>query len=187
MTKDVQRSSFVSILPHCKRYDFIQTIEYQNEPCLKVSTTKNFKISIKNQTFIVLGGLKCEKLANNVIKVTNKGLTTCYSKKSEQIRPYSVKICVFKPFFRANFGRSDIFWPAKPTKKVQNMVKKAQKVVKNVKKWQTVLASVFVKKSNENGPFLVKKVPLKKFLNLSNPIFCLHLHFRFFFFLLHTN
>ena len=35
------------------------------QPCLKVSTTKNFIISIKNQTFIVLCGLKCEKLANN--------------------------------------------------------------------------------------------------------------------------
>ena len=46
-----------------------------------MSTTTNFKISIKNQTFIVLGGLKCEKLANNVIKVTNKGLGTCFSKK----------------------------------------------------------------------------------------------------------
>ena len=42
------------------------------QPCLKVSTTTNFKISIKNQSFIVLGGLKCVKLANNVIKVTNK-------------------------------------------------------------------------------------------------------------------
>ena len=62
------------------------------QPCLKVSTTMNFKISIKNQTFIVLGGLKCEKLANNVIKVTNKGLGTCFSKKSEQIRPFLVKI-----------------------------------------------------------------------------------------------
>ena len=41
------------------------------------------KIS-KFQSFIVLGGLKCEKLANNVIKVTNKGPSTCFSKKSEE-------------------------------------------------------------------------------------------------------
>ena len=32
------------------------------QPCLKASTTTNFKISIKNQSFIVLGGLKCEVL-----------------------------------------------------------------------------------------------------------------------------
>ena len=38
------------------------------------------KIS-KIQSFIVLGGLKCEKLANNVIKVTNKGPGTCFYKK----------------------------------------------------------------------------------------------------------
>ena len=31
-----------------------------------MSTATNFKISIKNQPFTVLGGLKCEKLANNV-------------------------------------------------------------------------------------------------------------------------
>ena len=36
------------------------------QPCLKASTTTNFKISIKNQSFIVLGGLKCEKLASTV-------------------------------------------------------------------------------------------------------------------------
>ena len=37
------------------------------QPCLKVSTTTNFKISIENQTFTVLCGLKCEKLANNFL------------------------------------------------------------------------------------------------------------------------
>ena len=51
------------------------------QPCLKVSTITNFKISIKNQSFIVFSGLKCEKLANNVIKVTNMGPSTCFSKK----------------------------------------------------------------------------------------------------------
>ena len=58
------------------------------------------------QSFIVLGGFKCEKLANYVIQVTNKGLGTCFSKKSEQIGPFLVKICVFKSFFRSKFWMS---------------------------------------------------------------------------------
>ena len=36
------------------------------QPCLKASTATNSKISIKNQTFILLSGLE---LAKNVIKV----------------------------------------------------------------------------------------------------------------------
>ena len=36
------------------------------------ATTANFKISIKNQSFIVFGGLKCEKFANNVAPVWQK-------------------------------------------------------------------------------------------------------------------
>ena len=50
-----------------------------------MSTTTNFKISIKNQTFILLSGLKCEKLAKNVIKVTNKGPGTSFSEKIKEI------------------------------------------------------------------------------------------------------
>ena len=32
---------------------------------------------VNSQTFILLGGLKCEKLANNVIKVTNMDILFC--------------------------------------------------------------------------------------------------------------
>ena len=44
------------------------------------------------QSFTVLGVLKCVKLANNVIKVTNKGPGTYFSKKSEEIGQILVKI-----------------------------------------------------------------------------------------------
>ena len=37
------------------------------------------------QSFIILRWKKCEKLANEVTKMTNKGLGTCFSKKSEEI------------------------------------------------------------------------------------------------------
>ena len=33
---------------------------------------------MNSQTFILLGGLKCEKLANNVIKATNKVIKNSY-------------------------------------------------------------------------------------------------------------
>ena len=47
------------------------------QPCLKVSTTTNFKIKKKIKSFIVLGGLKCEKLANNVRLMEHQRYAFC--------------------------------------------------------------------------------------------------------------
>ena len=93
-----------------------------------MSTTTNFKISIKNQSFIVLGGLKYEKLANNVIIVTNKSPGTCFSKKSEEIGHILAQIIVLKSILRREFARPANFLPFELAKKAQNRLKKAQNV-----------------------------------------------------------
>ena len=102
-----------------------------------------------------------------MIKVTNKGLGTCFSKKSEQIGPILVKICVFKSFFRLKFGRPDIFRPAKTWLKAQNRLKKAQKVVKKViNMTKKGPGTCFGKKSEKIGPFLVKISVLKELFKI---------------------
>ena len=42
--------------------------------------------------FFLFGGLKCEKLVKNVVKVTNKGSGTYFSERSEQIVPILVNL-----------------------------------------------------------------------------------------------
>ena len=53
-------------------------------------------IKVIVQTLFILGGLKCEELVKYVVKVTNKGPSTCFSKISEQSVPILVKFSVFK-------------------------------------------------------------------------------------------
>ena len=70
-------------------------------PCLKVSTTTIFKISIKNQTFILLSGEKCEKLAKNVRNCYIGCFSISFSEKISQLASTLAEKSVLKKWLQS--------------------------------------------------------------------------------------